>query len=233
MRTDGCPRRARWRTFLMIILPGLLLAPPLLLPLPHAAQPLNSQCKGGEIGPCPTPTPAPKPILRRQPPGQTGAGGAAKKSTRLKRHSRGEAIARERARAEEERRRREEAEAEAAQARAAQARAEQKSREKKDVWLVAIIRNHTSGPIPYQILLNGSWKEFTISPNYQRVHSVLNDNMIIRYDYKYEPGSQEKRYRLKATPVVGHEPTKSEKEKAKVSQFEVDANGNIELYDLP
>jgi hypothetical protein len=49
----------------------------------------------------------------------------------------------------------------------------------------------------------------------------LNDEVIVRYDFRYVAGYQEKRYKLQTTAVVGHTPTDAEKAGAKVSYFSV------------
>ncbi|MDQ1592310.1 MAG: hypothetical protein QOG71_2937 [Pyrinomonadaceae bacterium] len=104
-----------------------------------------------------------------------------------------------------------------------------------EVRFVAIVRNDTNGPIPYKILLQGSWESFTISPGHRRSHIWLNPIQCIclKYDHKYEDGYQEKKYSLQATKIIGRDPTESEEEKAKVNYFKVDADGNITLYAAP
>ena len=132
-----------------------------------------------------------------------------------------------------ERQRRLQAEQEAAKARAAQARAEQEVRRKKDVWFMATVRNLTKGPITYQALCNDIWSPLTLNPGYETVYVCSNDDISLKYDYKYAPGVQEKIYRLEATPVVGHTPTASEKARARVNFFQVDTNGDITVFTNP
>ncbi len=119
------------------------------------------------------------------------------------------------------------AEQEAAQARAAQAAAERKAAEKKDVWFVAWIINKTKTPIPYQILRRGSWENYTLPPGYLTVHSSLNEDIAIRYNYNWH---EQKYIALHTTAIIGHEPTESEKSKAKVNYFKLERDGNIHLY---
>jgi hypothetical protein len=103
-----------------------------------------------------------------------------------------------------------------------------------DVWSVAILRNDTNGPLPYQISKNGSWEEFTLSPGSRRGHSWLNNDCCrVRYDYKYEAGSQPKTYNAEVTRIVGRVPTASERVKAKVNYFSANTNGEIILYAAP
>jgi len=132
-----------------------------------------------------------------------------------------------------ERQRRIQAEQVAADARAAQARAEQEMRRKKDVWLMATVRNLTKGPIIYQVLCNDLWSSLTLNPGYQTVYVCLNDDISLKYDYKYAPGVQERIYRLEATPMVGHRPTDGEQARARVNFFQVDRNGDIEVFSNP
>ena len=132
-----------------------------------------------------------------------------------------------------ERQRRIQAEQEAAKARAAQVRAEQELRRKKDIWLMITVLNRTNGPIPYQVLCSDLWSSFTLNPGYQITHVCLNDDISLKYDYKYAPGFQERIYHLEATAVVGHTPTDEEKARARVNFFQVDTNGDITLFGSP
>jgi hypothetical protein len=132
--------------------------------------------------------------------------------------------AREKARAERARRKREQAAAEAA---AAQERAEREKREEEQVWMVALLENHTDSPIVYHCSCMS--EERTIGPGERRLYTTRDKAVTIRF----QSGSEEKQYSLQATQVVGHHPTESDERQAKVNYFEVDANGNLHLYAKP
>ena len=103
-----------------------------------------------------------------------------------------------------------------------------------DVWLVVTIVNKTDKPIHYQLLLAGAWQQFVLHSRHQTVHTALyEDPLLIAYDYKYVPGTQSKQYQVAVTKVAGHEPTESDKQKAKVCTFILDQNGDIQLYANP
>lgn len=122
--------------------------------------------------------------------------------------------------------------AEAEASRAAQTKIEQEAPQKEEVWHVAMIVNKTTGTIPYQILEKGSLTTYTLPPGYQIVHTALNANIDLKYDYKYEAGYQGQEQTLEGTTVVGHSPTEPEKQKATIYYFIVE-NGDIVMHRQP
>lgn len=97
------------------------------------------------------------------------------------------------------------------------------------LWQVASITNQTNGKIPFQILnVKGNWDDYVVRPGARVTVWEKVRDLTIRFDHSYAPGSQEKRYTLASTPIIGHEPNKTDQARAKASSFR--ANGNV--FDL-
>jgi hypothetical protein len=97
-----------------------------------------------------------------------------------------------------------------------------------DISFVVSLLNDTDRAIPYQILRDGAWETFTIQPKTQITHSWVGVTCCsIRYDHKYEAGYQEKKQDLRVMSIPDHDPTESEKRKAPLNYFKVDASGNV------
>lgn len=144
------------------------------------------------------------------------------KSTKSTKRSNNEASARERARAESARRRREQAEAEAEQE-----REEQERREREQMWMVAwVCTCDIDTSVSFQWKEKDSWNDYTLAPHYRKPFITRDTPVYI----KFQSGTEEKQYVLEATRIVGHYPTESEKENAKVYEFKTDADGILHLY---
>jgi hypothetical protein len=98
------------------------------------------------------------------------------------------------------------------------------------LWQITSITNQTTGNIPFQILNgNGSWDDYWVKPGASVTVSAKVRDMIIKFDYNYSDGYQEKKYTLSSTPVIGHEPTKKDSARAKANSFR--RNGNeFDIY---
>lgn len=99
----------------------------------------------------------------------------------------------------------------------------------KEVWRIVKIENRTQDDISYQVLVSGTSYNYTVKVGKPLLHE-FNEDIIVTYDYNYESGYQEKRYRLTPKYVIGHKPTEAEEQQAKVNYFSLDKDGNIELY---
>lgn len=101
-------------------------------------------------------------------------------------------------------------------------------------WAVFTIVNKTTGPMFYQLLVSGEWKEFAVLPGRQAIQIAAFENpLYIVFDSKYEVGSQLKQRQLAVTKVSGHAPTESDKRKSKVNTFALNGSGEIELTPTP
>ena len=98
------------------------------------------------------------------------------------------------------------------------------------LWRIASITNQTSGKIPFQILnAKGNWDEYSVRPGATVTVWEKVRDLTIRFDYSYAPGSQEKRYTLASTPIIGHEPNKADQARARANSFRANGNG-FDLY---
>ena len=142
-------------------------------------------------------------------------------TNQFERKARARAAAQQQAREEEELRRAREAKENAQLDQAWQA---------GKLWQVVQIANRTRGRIPYQLLNSkGTWQEFTVKPGMTLVFSDKVRQIELRYDYDYANGYQERRMTLTSTPIIGHEPTVTERAQAINHYFQ--ANGtNISLH---
>ena len=93
--------------------------------------------------------------------------------------------------------------------------------------MVATVVNKTGAPVSYRINYAGAWIKYTLQPGYQVTYSQLNRELLLTYSYNSQ---EEKTYALQVTPIVGHSPTKSEQEKARVNYFELGSDGNIHFF---
>jgi hypothetical protein len=98
------------------------------------------------------------------------------------------------------------------------------------LWRIASIRNQTNGKIPFQIVnAKGNWDEYWVKPGATVTVWAKVREITIKFDYSYAEGYQEKRYSLASTPIIGHEPNKSDQARARSNSFR--ANGNsFDLY---
>jgi len=104
----------------------------------------------------------------------------------------------------------------------------------KHSWMVFAIENRTTGNIFYGLFLAGAWRQFVLEPQHKTLHTeVYQESVVISYDHKYEPGSQDKQYPVDVTKVTGHEPTDSDKRNAKAWAFILDKNGDIAFQPIP
>lgn len=99
----------------------------------------------------------------------------------------------------------------------------------KEVWRIVRIENRTKGPIPYQIVRDGTTTNYSVEAGKSLTHSSDAD-IILVFDNSYDDGIQEKRYRVTPKYVIGHKPTSAEEQQAKVNYFELNKSGIIELY---
>lgn len=102
-------------------------------------------------------------------------------------------------------------------------------RQGKEVWRIVRIENRTKGPIPYQIVRDGTPTNYSVEAGKSLTHSSDAD-IILVFDNSYDDGIQEKRYRVTPKYVIGHKPTSAEEQQAKVNYFELNKSGIIELY---
>lgn len=104
----------------------------------------------------------------------------------------------------------------------------------RNIWMIFTIENRTTGPIFYQLFLAGAWHQFVLQPQHKTLHTELyEESLVISYDYKYEAGSQDKQYQVGVTKVTGHEPTDSDKQKARAWALMLDKNGDVAFQPLP
>lgn len=97
------------------------------------------------------------------------------------------------------------------------------------LWRIASITNQTGGKIPFTILNGkGKWDEYWVRPAATMTVWEKVRDLTIKFDYSYADGYQEKRYTLGSTPIIGHEPNKTDQARAKSSSFR--ANGRV--FDL-
>jgi hypothetical protein len=125
------------------------------------------------------------------------------------------------AQAEQERRRIIEAEEEAAL---------DKAGSEGRLWQMSSIRNQTGTKITFQLLNEkGNWDEFGVRPGAAVIVWEKVRVLTVRFDSSYVNGYQEKRYTLSSTPIIGHEPNKSDQGRAKSNSFKVSGIG-VDLY---
>lgn len=134
------------------------------------------------------------------------------------------------------------AEQEAAENKTALAKAEQRAkdaegtlealeaiRDGKEVWRMVRIENRTKGPIPYQIIRDGTPTNYSVEAGKSLTYSTDAD-FILAFDNSYDDGYQEKRYRLTPKYVVGRKPTAAEEQQGNLHYFKLNKDGIIELY---
>lgn len=98
------------------------------------------------------------------------------------------------------------------------------------VYRVAQVNNRTKNDINYEILQSdGSWKEVTIKPGETYQHWRRNADVVVKFDYSFSEGFQERRYTLKTTNIYGHEPTQPEEDSSELYYFSLDSSNNIDL----
>lgn len=98
------------------------------------------------------------------------------------------------------------------------------------LWQIASITNQTAGKIPFQVLnAKGNWDEYGVRPGAAVTVWEKVRDLTIRFDYSYADGYQEKRYTLASTPMIGHEPNKTDQARAKANSFRANGNG-FDLY---
>ena len=54
--------------------------------------------------------------------------------------------------------------------------------------------------------------------------------MVIKFDYSFSEGYQERRYTLNTTNIYGHEPTQAEEDAAELYYFALDTGGDLDLF---
>jgi hypothetical protein len=97
------------------------------------------------------------------------------------------------------------------------------------LWQMASITNQTTNKIPFQLLNEkGSWDEYWVRPGAAVTVWEKVRTLTIRFDYSYVAGYQERQHTLASTPIIGHEPLKSEQGRAQSNALRVSGNG-IEL----
>jgi hypothetical protein len=98
------------------------------------------------------------------------------------------------------------------------------------LWQIASITNQTNRKIPFQILnAKGNWDEYWVKPGASVTVSEKTRELTIRFDSSYAKGYQAKRYNLPSTPIIGHEPNKSDQAGAQSNTFRGNGNG-FDLY---
>jgi hypothetical protein len=97
------------------------------------------------------------------------------------------------------------------------------------LWQITSITNQTTGNIPFQVLnAKGNWDEYVVRPGARVTVWEKVRDLTIRFDFSYADGYQEKRYTVASTPIIGHEPNKTDQARARANSFR--ANGNV--FDL-
>ncbi|HWS99068.1 MAG TPA: serine/threonine-protein kinase [Pyrinomonadaceae bacterium] len=123
-----------------------------------------------------------------------------------------------------------EAEARAKKAEDAASSVEQAVREGK-VYRASRIENRTKIDINYQFLKgDGTWEQVVIKPGEIYRHWRKNSEVVVKLDYSFEEGYQERRYTLETSDIYGHEPTDEEQDSAVLYYFDNDTSTTLALY---
>jgi len=103
---------------------------------------------------------------------------------------------------------------------------------KGKVWRVVQIRNDTNASVLYSVKnSDGTWYQGTLEPGKTTTFWRQLLDITIKFDYSFDEGYQERSYTLWGIPVIGHEPTETEKNQAAVFNFKMKSNNEIDLFN--
>lgn len=107
------------------------------------------------------------------------------------------------------------------------AQIEQARREGKKVWQIVQLDNYTDNNISFSYTEeDGSWTRTIVKPGEGWVFWIEKGDLIVKYDYSFDKGYQEKTIKLTPKYVIGNKPDESE---AKINYFELNEKGEIEI----
>ena len=100
------------------------------------------------------------------------------------------------------------------------------------VWRVVQIKNETYSAVTYSMReVDGSWAQFTVQAGGIIQHTQQSLMLTIKFDYSFDEGYQERSYNLHGIPIIGHEPTDTEKSQAAIFSFRPKSTNEIDLYN--
>lgn len=101
-----------------------------------------------------------------------------------------------------------------------------------NIWRVVQIHNDTNTSLTYSVRNpDGSWSQETLEPGKTIAHWQQSLAIVVKFDYSFDEGYQEKIHHLLGIPIIGHEPTETEKNQAAIFNFQTKSNNEIDLYN--